>query len=284
MFCIEFNIKISFKGEDIMREIIGYYNQFDEWGRLEREPIEFKVNWHYIKQYLPKTGKILDNGAGPGKYSLELAKDGYTVTLADLTPSLVDIAKSKASELNLNKQFNDFLIADARELTMLENEQFDASLMLGPMYHIQDEFGRMKAVNELKRVTKKGGLVFVAFMPRVRHILTSLLQPENWKPNNSMDAINLFSNSGCFNHLDPGRFTGAYYFNIEDIRPFMESQGFESLELLGSNVATILNKDNWDYWKEKGEEDQLIELLIDKATDPYLLGISSHLLYIGRRK
>lgn len=267
-----------------MSEIIGYYNQYDEWGRLDREPIEYKVNWHYIKKYLPEIGKVLDNGAGPGKYSMELAKEGYNVTLSDLTPSLVDMAKSKATELKLNKHFSDFLIADARELNMLEDEQFDASLMLGPMYHLQDETDRSKAITELKRVTKKGGLIFVAFMPRVRHIFTSILDPENWKPNNSMDAIHRFSQNGCFNHSEKGRFTGAYYFNIEDIKPFMESRGFESLELIGSNVGTFLTKDSWNYWKDKGEEDKLVELLIEKATDPHILGISSHLLYIGKKK
>lgn len=267
-----------------MNEIISYYNQFDEWGRLEREPVEFQVNWHYIRKYLPQTGKILDNGAGPGKYSMELAKEGYKVTLADLTPRLVDLAKDKATELNLNSQFNDFIVADARSLNMLEDEQFDASLMLGPMYHLQADIDRNMAVSELKRVTKVGGLVFVAFMPRVRHIFTSLLYPDHWKPNNSMDAINQFAETGCFDHSDQGRFTGAYYYNIEDIKPFMESYGFESLELLGSNVGAMLNKDSWDYWKYKGEEAEVIKLIIKQATDPYLLGSSSHLLYIGRKK
>ncbi|WP_349237169.1 methyltransferase domain-containing protein [Bacillus sp. REN3] len=84
-----------------MSKIINYYNQFDEWGRLEREPIEFQVNWHYIKKYMPRTGYVLDNGAGPGKYSMELAKEGYKVTLTDLTPRLVGIAKDKAKELEL---------------------------------------------------------------------------------------------------------------------------------------------------------------------------------------
>ena len=84
-----------------MSKIINYYNQFDEWGRLEREPIEFQVNWHYIKKYLPKEGAILDNGAGPGKYSMELAREGYRGTLTDLTPRLVDMAESKADELGL---------------------------------------------------------------------------------------------------------------------------------------------------------------------------------------
>ncbi|MFJ5714500.1 hypothetical protein [Neobacillus sp. NPDC093127] len=123
-------------------------------------------------------------------------------------------------------------------------------------------------------------------MPRIRHILTSLLSPDHWKPNDNMDTIMQFSQSGCFNHADEGRFTGAYYFNIEDIKPFMEAQGFESLELIGSNIGAILNHDSWSYWRDKGEQevDKIIRLLIERAADPYTLGISSHLLYIGRKK
>lgn len=173
-----------------MSNIISYYNQFDEWGRLDREPIEFQVNWHYIKKYLPEEGRILDNGAGPGKYSMKLAEEGFQVTLTDLTPKLVEIAKNKVIELGLEKQFEGLYAADARELKMLKNEQFDASLMLGPMYHLQEEKDRIKAVQELHRVTKKNGLVFVAIMPRTRHIFNSLLTPDNWKPNNKMDTIN----------------------------------------------------------------------------------------------
>lgn len=268
-----------------MSKIISYYNQFDEWGRLEREPIEFQVNWHFIKKYLPETGYILDNGAGPGKYSMELAKDGYRVTLTDLTPKLVEIAKRKAQDFQLEGQFDGFYTADARELNMLNDEQFDASLMLGPMYHLQEENDRIMAVQELNRVTKKNGLVFVAFMPRIRHVFTSLLSPNNWKPNDNMDTIQQFSQSGCFNHSDEGRFTGAYYFNIEDINPFMETQGFETLELIGSNVGAILNNDNWNYWRDKGEAEveKIINLIKEKATDPYILGNSSHLLYIGKK-
>ncbi|WP_026677881.1 class I SAM-dependent methyltransferase [Fictibacillus gelatini] len=269
-----------------MSKVISYYNQFDEWARLDREPIEFQVNWHYIKKYLPRAGHVLDNGAGPGKYSMELAKEGYKITLTDLTPKLVETAENKAKELDLEGQFNGFYTADARELHMLKDEQYDASLMLGPMYHLQVEKDRIKAVEELHRVTKKNGIVFIAFMPRIRHVLTSLLFPENWKPNDNMDTIFEFFQSGCFNHADEGRFTGAYYFNIADINPFMEAQGFETLELIGSNVGAILNKDSWNYWRNKGEQEmkKIINFIKERASDPYILGISTHLLYIGRKK
>ena len=80
-----------------MKELIDYYQQFDEWGRLDREPIEYKVNWHYIKKYLPSSGHILDNGAGPGKYSMALAKEGFHVTLSDLTPNTTYYVRSYAT-------------------------------------------------------------------------------------------------------------------------------------------------------------------------------------------
>ncbi len=267
-----------------VNRVVNYYNQFDEWGRLDREPIEFKVNWHYINRYLPAGGRILDNGAGPGKYSMKLAEKGFRVTVTDLTPRFVRMAEERAEELGLRTQFDGFYAADARWLSELDDHQFDAVLMLGPMYHLQEEPDRIQAVKELYRVTKAEGIVFVAFMPRQRHMLSSLLAPENWKPNHSSHKIKEFMQTGCFNHEDAGRFTGAYYFNIEEIQPFMERQGFEPLALIGSNVGTFLSGEALTYWRDKGEEEKITDLLIDKASDPYLLGASSHLLYIGKKK
>ncbi|WP_445487539.1 class I SAM-dependent methyltransferase [Niallia sp. 03133] len=262
-----------------------YYNQFDEWGRLDREPIEFQVNMHYIKKYLPISGEILDNGAGPGKYAMELAKEGYRMTLTDLIPKFVEMAESNAGKLGIKEKFNGFYVQDARKLYDIRDEQFDASLMLGPMYHLQEESDRIMAVKELNRVVKKDGIVFVAFMSRIRHILSSLINPENWKPLDNMDAINQFAQTGCFNHKEEGRFTGAHYIDIEEIKPFMSAHGFECIDLIGSNIGAILSEENWNYWKSKGatEVNKVINLLMERASDPNTLGISSHLLYIGRK-
>lgn len=265
--------------------IIDYYSQFDEWGRLDREPLEFTINMHYIKQYLTTSRSVLDNGAGPGKYAMELAKQGYNVTLTDLTPKLVEIAKQKAFELELTEQFNGFHVLNATHLDGIPNEMFDASLMLGPLYHLQEEEDRVSAVQELYRVTKRDGIVFVAFQSRMRMTITSLQFPQYWMPNDSMDSIHEFYDNGIFNHNDKGRFTGAYYFNIEEIKPFMESCGFETIDLIASSsINAMLNNEQKQYWKDQGQYEELIEFLINSANDPSILGISSHLLYIGRRK
>jgi ubiquinone/menaquinone biosynthesis C-methylase UbiE len=270
-----------------MKSVIDYYSIFDEWGRLDREPIEFMINWHYMKQYLPPSGKVLDNGGGPGKYAMELAKLGYQVTLSDLTPKLVSAAEAKAVELGVRDHFDGFHVLNATRLDGIADAAYDASLMLGPLYHLQQEDERVSALNELFRVTKKGGIVFGAFQTRIKMLLTSLQYPQHWTPNDNMDSINQFIQMGIFNHSDEGRFTGAYYFAVEEIKPFMENGGFETLELIGSsNLAALLTKEQKQYWADRGtgEYDQLLELLIRTAKDPSLLGISSHLLYIGTKK
>ncbi|MBY0115804.1 class I SAM-dependent methyltransferase [Paenibacillus sp. FSL H8-0317] len=265
--------------------IIKYYSGFDEWGRLEREPIEFIINMYYIREYLPANGHILDNGAGPGKYAMELAKLGYQVTLSDLTPSSVDTARQKAEEFGLTQQFDGFHVLDATSLSGMADETYDASLMLGPLYHLQTDEERTAAVQELYRVTKRGGVVFVAMQSRMRMSINSLQSPQHWKPNDNMAAIHSFVEKGIFDHQDQGRFTGAYYFNIQDVTPFMEQHGFETIDLIGSSsLRAMLTDEQQQYWKERGEYDELMHYMIEAAKDPSILGISSHLLYIGRKK
>jgi ubiquinone/menaquinone biosynthesis C-methylase UbiE len=265
--------------------IVDYYNQFDEWGRLDREPIEFLVNWHYMRSSLPAHGHIVDIGAGPGKYAMALAQHGYEVTLADLTPRLVDIAKDKAEQLGLAEQFRGFQVADATDLSQYADEAFDAALMLGPLYHLQLDADRSRAAKELHRITKHGGLVFVAFMTRTRHLMTSLADPLQWKPNHEPEGLTAFAQTGKFNHADVGRFTGAYYYEIDAIEPFMEAHGFRTVQLIGSSsIAGGMRGEKFEYWQSFGEERfrSIMDLVYREAANRFNLGASSHLLYIGQ--
>jgi SAM-dependent methyltransferase len=52
---------------------------------------------------------------------------------------------------------------DARDLSVFSDESFDVTLLLGPMYHLFRQEDKMQALSEAVRVTKKGGIVFVAY-------------------------------------------------------------------------------------------------------------------------
>ena len=71
-----------------MTELELYYNKFNEEKRLDSRhgQVEFRVSMKYIHEYIPaeipkEEVKILDIGAGTGKYSVALAKEGYDALL-----------------------------------------------------------------------------------------------------------------------------------------------------------------------------------------------------------
>lgn len=63
-----------------------YYNNYDEENRLLSRygMVEFATTMNYIEKYLTPNAKIIEIGAGTGRYSHTLAQKGYTVDAVEL--------------------------------------------------------------------------------------------------------------------------------------------------------------------------------------------------------
>ena len=90
----------------IMDDLVQYYNKFNEEKRLDSRhgQVEYRVSMKYIHEYIPDDKlksevKILDIGAGTGKYSVALANEGYDVTAVELVKYNLGILKSKGSNV-----------------------------------------------------------------------------------------------------------------------------------------------------------------------------------------
>lgn len=140
------------------------YECFDEDKRLnttKANSIEFLTTTLYINKYLKIGMKILDIGAGTGAYSIYYAEKGYDVTAVEPVKRNIDIMKSKAASHKLN-----FDIEEGNALNMrnFADESFDAVLCLGPLYHLDNDKDRLKCIEETKRVCKKDGKIFYAYL------------------------------------------------------------------------------------------------------------------------
>src|SRR5690554_3848296 len=93
-----------------------------EWQRLNNpySMVEFSSTMYLVEKYFPKSGKIIDIGSGPGRYSLELLKRGYRVSLLDLSKNELDIAKRKVEEANLIAE--NYYCKSALELEFLDDK------------------------------------------------------------------------------------------------------------------------------------------------------------------
>ena len=140
-----------------------HYNAYDEDGRLlsRHGQVEYRTTMKYIKACLAEheNVKILEVGAGTGRYSVTLAKEGYDVTAVELLPHNLEILRAKldGSEPIVTMQGN------ALDLSGLTDNYFDVTMLLGPMYHLYTREDKIKALSEAVRVTKPGGHILVAY-------------------------------------------------------------------------------------------------------------------------
>ncbi|MBP3648174.1 MAG: class I SAM-dependent methyltransferase, partial [Clostridia bacterium] len=138
-----------------------YYETHDEDARLQSRSgqIEFLTTMRYLEKYLKPGMRILEIGAATGRYSHTLARMGYQVDALELLQCNIDIFQqnTQPGENITIRQGN------AIDLSAFEDETYDITLLLGPMYHLFTYEDQHKALSEALRVTKPGGLLFTAY-------------------------------------------------------------------------------------------------------------------------
>ena len=148
---------------DIVRQ---YYDGCveTEWERLASPYRRFELvsTLRLIEEHFPSIGSVADVGGGPGRYTEELLRRGYRVSLVDLAPKAIAFARRRLADKGLEPDLA--AAADARDLSLLADASFDAGLLLGPMYHIVDAPARQKALGEFRRILKIGAPGIVGFI------------------------------------------------------------------------------------------------------------------------
>lgn len=136
-----------------------YYQNYDEDGRLisRHGQVEYITTRKYIREHLSEP--ILEVGAGTGRYSVTLTKEGFDVTAVDLVAHNLEILRKKldGSEKIAVMQGN------ALDLSALPDNHFGLTLVLGPMYHLYTKADKLRALREAVRVTKPNGHILVAY-------------------------------------------------------------------------------------------------------------------------
>lgn len=144
-----------------MNSIEEFYSNYDEDGRLLSPwgRVEYLTTLRYIDKYLRPGLRILEIGAGTGRYSHNLARRGYRVEAVELVAHNIEIfrANTRPDEQITVVQGN------ATDLSAFGSDTYDITLLLGPMYHLFTEAEKQRALEEAVRVTRPGGVIFAAY-------------------------------------------------------------------------------------------------------------------------
>ena len=216
--------------------LITYYNKFNEDKRLTTRhgQIEYLTSMKYIHAYLKENAKIIDIGAGTGKYSIALAKEGYDVTAIELIKHNLRVIEQKS---NLVKTYQ----RNATNLKKIPNETYDLTLLFGPMYHLITKEEKINALKEASRVTKKNGIIMVAYCMNDYTIIT-----HGFKDNNIRECLKNNELNNQF-HVTPKNIDLYSMVTIDDINELNSIVNLERIKIItpdgpSNYMRDILNK------------------------------------------
>ena len=277
-------------------KVAGYYDhsilEFEKT-RLERDaPVEYAITAAYLERYTPRRAAVADIGVGVGHYAELLARRGCRVHLTDIASSLLDAAAARLREAGLGENVAGVHRASATNLDCFADGTLDAALCLGPLYHLCEPVERRRAVAEVARVLRPGGIVFAAGINRLAFFrdLFSGRFPElagtrellRGDPAGQRKWLERYTRDG---NLDPDHAPPIGYAHLTTAAEFRQLLGehFEEIALTGAESFT-------SPWQARfaplsdSERRLWLELVERTGTTAEGLAYSDHFLFVGKRQ
>ena len=256
-------------------DILGsFYTQFDEDSRVvssRQGQLEYRTTMAYIHRHAPAGSRLLEVGAGTGRYSIALAREGYDVTALELLEHNLAVLREQAAGLPGLRA----CLGDALDLSRFEDGSFDMTLMLGPMYHLYDPAEVRTAVSEAIRVTKPGGVLLFAFLS-----VYAIMGNNYLKGNARFGIRENFDPDFRVRHFPEQLFTG---YDITEFEALFDGAPVAHLATAAADGILELASGRRDFSLPDREFEAWVRYHLATCEKRELLGQSSHLLYICRK-
>ncbi len=255
--------------------IIDYYNNYDEEARLGKRhgQVEFLTTIKYVEKYLQPGMRILEVGAGTGRYSLYFSKKGHNVDSVELVEHNIDVFRSKME----NEDSINLVQGNALNLEMYKDNTFDITMVLGPLYHVYTQRDKEKVVEEAVRVTKPGGKIVLAYITHDAVIIGWGLMDSNLKA--GKDKKMFTDDYKCISNPEDL----FAFFHVKDFNALLSSFPVKHLHTVATdgvspffaNIFKNMSMEEFDIWMD-------YHYATCERED--LIGYSNHVIYIGQKK
>jgi len=249
--------------------------------RLERD-----MTLALIEQHVPAGARILDVGGGPGAYLEPLARRGFDPWLCDLSEANVFIARARAGALGLATLDERVRQVDAVDLGDYAARSLAAALVAGPFYHLTSPRDQRRALDELLRVVRPGGLVVCSILPRLhplRYLAREATQA-SWRCLERVDWERFLVDGRWANPTrDPLFFTDAQTWRPDEFCGFLAGAGCTVVDVAAAEgFCAFFDVPLAGWITSETRYRRLFQLVEKTARDPDCLGAAEHLLVVAR--
>jgi ubiquinone/menaquinone biosynthesis C-methylase UbiE len=254
-----------------------------EWQRLVQSPvgeIRLHIHNHYLRTHLAPGMRVLEVGAGPGRFTKLLHELGCRVVVGDISSRQLEANKAKGEQLGFAAAVEQWLKLDICDLATLDDESFDAVIAYGgPLSYVFDHAEH--ALKECSRVLKADGLLFASVMSlwgsfhRFFGAVMELPVENNWQ---------IVRTGNLTPETDPTSQHFCHMYRADELRRLIEFGGFRVIKMSASNsLSTTHDETLISIREDPGLWNALLELELEASASAGYLEAGTHLLVVAQK-
>ncbi|ACZ30629.1 Methyltransferase type 12 [Xylanimonas cellulosilytica DSM 15894] len=223
-----------------------YYDQFGdaEWNRLAKDVagrVSLEVHRRFLARFIRPGSRVLEIGAGPGRFTTELAALSATVVVTDISSVQLDLNKRYVGATDAEAAVEARELLDVCDVSRFNDGEFDAVVAYGgPLSYAFEE--TESALRGLLRITAAGGVVVGSVMSMLgtwRHALPGVVQVAAAFGEDVNDEVLA---TGDLRHL-AGAAHVCKMFRARELGDLLTVAGGRTLAMSASNWASLGDAD-----------------------------------------
>lgn len=204
----------------------------------------------FYQKWLPKNkdARILELCCGTGRLTLPIAKKGYNISGVDITSSMLEQAKTKALEADLEVEF---IEADIRTLNLPEKYDF-IFIPFNSIHHLYLNSDLFQTLNVVKKHLKENGLFLLdCYNPNIQYIVNGEKEQKEIAEYTTRDGRKIlikqkmqYENKSQINRIEWHYYINGQFDSIQnldmrlyfpqELDSYLEGNGFTIIHKFGS--------------------------------------------------
>jgi SAM-dependent methyltransferase len=268
------------------KAIIQYFDEFglQEWERLIQTPsreVSLYIHTYYLEKHIKKGKRVLEIGAGPGRFTQVLSKLGAQIVVADISNVQLELNRRFALALGFDQMVIDRQQVDICDLSRFQSNSFDYVVAYGgPFSYVLDK--RNLALSECLRVLSSGGMLLLSVMSlwgTVHAFLDGVLA--------TPVAVNqkIISTGDIVPATDPeqrGHF--MHLFRANEMVKWLEQHNLVLVDISASNcISQAWNQMLKEIRNDVEKWDELLRMELEACAEEECLNMGTHLIAVARK-
>lgn len=252
-----------------------------EWNRLVATPVDevsLQIHAHYLRVHVPAGARVLEIGAGAGRFTQLLAELGARVVVGDISPGQLELNRRFAAQFGFENAVEDWQQVDVVDLSRYPDGAFDVVVAYGgPLSYVLEQ--RDRALSECLRVLKPGGRLLASVMTlwgTVHRSLAGVLDVP-------LEFNQRIIATGDLTHDTFPTRTGHYMhlFRAEELRGWLAERGLRVLALSASGVlATTWDEKLHAIRQDEARWAELLRMELAASASTGCLEMGTHMIFV----